>query len=484
VSLDGARTLGTLVFDNLNPGTKHNWTLSPGSGGPLTLAVSTGTPGIAVKSATNIISAVLAGTQGVTKTGAGYLILSGAGTFTGTASVNAGTLEVQNKSGDIPYAVAQDATLRIGYSTGGGYADTGLSINGSGVDSSSGFYLKGGKTYNASGQIVLLTAPTTIRQYGSGYANIGTFDINGNGLWCGAAASGSVMDPNVQIVSSGYGMSAQIDAGANTVTGDLTINGPLNVGSLGFYKRGAGSLLLKGVATTSNTALNIQGGTVICGIDNCVGLNAAVPVSGGAKLVLNGFNQTFASLNAAPGSTVSFGGTNVLTVASAPTLAGALQMTISKGTAPASSKLVVTSGTLTLGGTLTVVNVGPGVLAAGDTFNLFSAGVYSGSFASISLPKLASNLNWITSQLAKSGKLSVAGAPVLEGAPVRDTNGFSFLFSGQAGQPYTVLSATNVALPMPSWLVNATGVFVASGLAGFTNANPALRAEFYRVRSP
>ena len=42
------------------------------------------------------------------------------------------------------------------------------------------FYLQGGKTYNASGQIVLLTAPTTIRQYGSGLANIGTFDINGN----------------------------------------------------------------------------------------------------------------------------------------------------------------------------------------------------------------------------------------------------------------------------------------------------------------
>ena len=41
-------------------------------------------------------------------------------------------------------------------------------------------------------------------------------------------------------------MSMQIDAGANTATGDLTINGPLNVGSLGFYKRGAGSLRLEG----------------------------------------------------------------------------------------------------------------------------------------------------------------------------------------------------------------------------------------------
>ena len=64
-----------MVFDDLNPATKHNWTLSTGTGGPLTLAVSSGTPAIAVKSATNTISAVVAGTQGFTKTGAGYLTL-------------------------------------------------------------------------------------------------------------------------------------------------------------------------------------------------------------------------------------------------------------------------------------------------------------------------------------------------------------------------------------------------------------------------
>ena len=64
----------------------------------------------------------------------------------------------------------------------------------------------------------------------------------------------------------------------------------------------------------------------------------AEPVS-----LLNGFNQTVASLNAAAGSTLSFGGTNTLTVSSAPVLAGALQMAINKGGTPASSKLVVTA---------------------------------------------------------------------------------------------------------------------------------------------
>ena len=115
-------------------------------------------------------------------------------------------------------------------------------------------------------------------------------------------------------------MSMQIDAGANTAAGDLTINGPLNVGSLGFYKRGAGSLVLNGTATSANTALNLQGGVVICGTNNCIGANASVPISSGTSLQLNGFSQSVASLNVAAGSTVNFGGTNTLTVTAPPVL--------------------------------------------------------------------------------------------------------------------------------------------------------------------
>ncbi len=407
VTLDGARTIGSLIFDDTNPATDHNWTLSTGSSGPLTLATSSGTPNIAVKGATNIISAVLAGTQGFTKTGVGYLTLSTAGTFTGATTVSAGALEVQAKSGDVAYTVAQGATLKIGYSTGGGYATTGLSIYGDGPNATTGFYLAGGKNYNASGQISLLAAPTVIRQYGSGFANIGIFDINGTGLWCTAAASGSAIDANVQMISSGFGMSVQIDVGTNTATGDLTINGPLNVGSLGFYKRGSGSLMLKGVATSANTAVQIQAGTVLCGANNCLGANASVPISSGATLALNGFNQSVASLNAAADSTLSFGGTNTFTVANPPLLAGSLKLVISKGATPFSSKLSVTSGTLTNGGSLTVSNLGGSPLAVGDTFTLFSAAGFTGTFTSVSLPALAPGMVWDTSSLATAGTITI-----------------------------------------------------------------------------
>ncbi len=249
---------------------------------------------------TQSYSGVISGTGAFSKTGGGYLTLSGANSYSGLTTVSAGILEVQNRSGDSTYSVGTNGLLKIGYNTGGGYANTAMTITGNGVSSTNGFYLLGGKTYDCNGQIQLLTAPTTIRQYGSGLAGLSVFDINGNGIWCSAAASGSAMDANIQMVSSGYGMSVTIDSGANNATGDLTLNGPVNCSAggntLGFYKRGAGSLLLNGPTTAGNIALQLQGGNVICGVTNTVGAAASVNISSGATFALNGFNQIVAAV--------------------------------------------------------------------------------------------------------------------------------------------------------------------------------------------
>ncbi|MEO5914566.1 MAG: MBG domain-containing protein [Luteolibacter sp.] len=403
VSLDGAKTVGTLVFDDLNA-VDHAWILSTGTGGPLTLVTNSGTPAIAANVPTTI-SAVVAGNQGFIKSGTAALTLSGASTITGTVQVSSGTLEVPNKSGDCPYSVASGATLKIGYNTAGGYANTSLSINGDGAAATTGFYLAGGKTYNSSGQIILQAAPTTIRQYGSGVAKIGTFDIGGNGLWCTANASGSVIDSNIQMVSSGYGMSVDVDPGTSTTTGDLTINGQLNIGSLGFYKRGPGSVLLNGAATTANLAVKVLEGTVMCGVTNCLGTAAAVPVSSGATLALKGSNQTVTSVTVSSGGVLDFGGAATFT-SPAATLGGTLRMSLHKGEAITSSKLV-TSNPLAFSGTLAVTAVGTVPFASGDSFQLFSATSYSGSFASRSLPQLPVGLAWDISNLAVNGTITI-----------------------------------------------------------------------------
>jgi autotransporter-associated beta strand protein len=379
VTVDGAPTVGRLIFGDTTP--DHNWTLSAGSGGPLTL-VSSNIPAIAVNNQTTTINAVLAGTQGLNKTGAGYLTLGGANSYLGTATVLAGTLEAQAKSGDQPYVVTNGATLKIGYTTGGGYANTAMQIYGSGAAATTGLYLKGGTTYNVAGGVVVNYAPTTIRQYGSGLAGIGTFDINRTpGLSISAAASGSATDPNIQIVNAGYGMVITTAAGANTATGDLVINGPLHVtGQYGLLTEGNGSVRLNGVASPANAALNVIGGSVICGTANCVGTNAflnvgAVNASGvtpstSAIFDLNGTSQTVS--NAA--------------------LAGTLKMTINKGGTPKCNTLNCWGQPATFGGTLVVNNLG-GALALGDTFTLFPTPAASG-FDTLILPTVANGLAW------------------------------------------------------------------------------------------
>jgi hypothetical protein len=57
------------------------------------------------------------------------------------------------------------------------------------------------------------------------------------------------------------------------------------------------------------------------------------------------------------------------------------------------------------GGRLIVTNLS-GSLAAGDSFNLFNAGSYSGSFTSLTLPALTGSLFW-TNRLAVDGTLAV-----------------------------------------------------------------------------
>jgi autotransporter-associated beta strand protein/YVTN family beta-propeller protein len=91
VTLDVARTIGNLTFDDLSA-TKHNWFLNPGNAGPLTLAGAA--PTVIVNAGITTLGVVLAGTSGFTKSGMGKLVLSGANSYTGTTTVGAGTMEL------------------------------------------------------------------------------------------------------------------------------------------------------------------------------------------------------------------------------------------------------------------------------------------------------------------------------------------------------------------------------------------------------
>jgi len=532
VTLDGTRTVGMLAFGSQSGG--YGWTLNSGSGGNLVLASSgTQSPVIQVNNGTATINTVISGTQGLTSTGSGTLILKGANTYSGTTTVSGGTLEADAKSTtDTAYTVAQGATLKYGYNTATSYnGNPAITINGNGASDPSGLYILGGKTLTfGAGALDLKGAPTTIRAFGTGIGNLQPA-LYSAPLYAEASASGSVIDASVNIVFNNYiygGLNIQTDAGANTATGDLTINGALTGSfsnssqSNALNKTGTGSLKLTGSNTfnlSGSTAVNVQNGVLILsggnnrlpvatqitlgsgtasgtlilgdssgpvtqtvtnlvagggitgdavvggastnstltvnataggGITYSGALGGAGPNANNLALTKTGTGAlTLAGVNTYTGATVITSGTLLVngslantptTVAAAGTLSGtgniAGSVTNNGTLAPGANGIgtLTINGTLTLGGTtafelnktgtaltndlvqglagviyggtLNVTCTGD-ALAAGDTFKLFDATSYSGSFGAVNMPALGTGLTWDVSQLGVGGTVTV-----------------------------------------------------------------------------
>ena len=93
ITLDATRTAGSLTFGNANG---YTWTLASSGGSLLTLDTPSGTPSITTQDVDTTISAVIAGSEGFSKSGPGTLILSGANIYTGNTAVDGGVLSVSN----------------------------------------------------------------------------------------------------------------------------------------------------------------------------------------------------------------------------------------------------------------------------------------------------------------------------------------------------------------------------------------------------
>ncbi|HEX5219931.1 MAG TPA: autotransporter-associated beta strand repeat-containing protein [Verrucomicrobiae bacterium] len=175
-----------------------------------------------------------------------------------------------------------------------------------------------------------------------------------------------------------------------------------------------------------------------------------------------------------------------LTVSGNVTLSGNALMEVSKAGAVLANDVLSVSGTLTSGGTLTVTRTGD-PLVADDSFRLFLAGGFSGSFASFSLPALDPGLAWDTSTVNSDGWVRVvtSTAPLIGSVSI--ING-EIVVTGTGGTPggtYHVVTTTNLTLPMLQWLPIATNTFDGGGNFAFTNAVSLVEEQqYFRVRLP
>ncbi len=257
VTLDGARTVGTLRFQDATTAS-NDWILNTGTAGPLTLDVASGTASIAVLNRTATIGAVLAGNDGLTVSSAatgtvgGTLVLGAANTLSGGITLTGGILQLNNNT------AAGANTITIQPATNTGIANR-LVVNG-GVTITNPIVINGGAPAVGNG---------LVQSAGTGRASVnGPITINGN------ATNGG------HLVSSGS---------------ELFLGGPIT--SSVVVAQRAGRVIYAG-GGTGYTSL-VASGTVVAGATNGISSLATVQLGGSENctLDLNGFDQMLAGIN-------------------------------------------------------------------------------------------------------------------------------------------------------------------------------------------
>jgi outer membrane autotransporter protein len=328
LSLGDASTRGTLAIT----GSLFNTTRS------ITLGQSGATVNVA-SGGQAILGGALGGSGAFIFDGTGKLILSGANTYSGTTTINAGTLQVGN--GGTSGALGSGAVTNNGilafnlsnnYTSAAAISGSGqIQMNGSGTTTLSG-NISGSGQFQQNGSGTSMLAGTNTYTGGT-IVNAGTLQI-GNGGATGSI-TGDVTNNGVLSFShnntytyagviSGSGAVQQnggttVLSGANTYTGDTLIrSGLLQVDGDGNLGASSGQLHFIGSGNfRANSAFTTARNVVLdSGVNGYVGSNnAALPltlngvVSGAGALGVDSGNVILTAANTYSGGTNIWGGT-------------------------------------------------------------------------------------------------------------------------------------------------------------------------------
>ena len=370
--------------------------------------------------------------------------------FTGTLGGSTGTLTIRNDGAD----AASDVFLC--WFGGSGFTfsrpiviDNGavgtiqLNFNNSsGTQTfSGGISGNGSVRRNASGGITVLTGANTysgLTTVTAGTLSLGhaTDTLDGD-----ITVNGGTLDVDNPDTVGAVILSSGTISGDSALTGTSyavqsgTVSAVLAGSGVALTKTGAGTVTLS-AANTYSGATTVSAGTLLVSSPGSTDAGSAVTVQTSATLggtgTINGAVTVNSGGTLAPGASIG-----TLTLDTPPTLNGTTSMEVDRnGGSPLADKLVVSTGTLAYGGSLTLVNVGA-AYQSGDTFDLFDAGSFSGSFTSISPSTPGTGLAWDTSNLTTDGTIAVvctsittqpANTNVCSGTPA----GFSVAVNGSA----------------------------------------------------
>ncbi len=420
---------------------------------------------------------------GVTKSGAGNWILSGANTYSGGTIVNntAGTLELHNgsalgtgpvtlvsanngtgTSASCNLALANDITvanpIQLGLRNNNNEAVANLSGNNVLTGDITGYSLLADQGSTNNRLNISSDAGTLTLQgnFTDSSTNAHTLQLQGlgTGVFNGSIADGA--NPGATTALKKMGIGTWTLSGTNTYTGPTTVS--------------AGTLLVNG---------SLAGSAVI------VGTNAT----------LGGAGSLAGPLTVQPGGTLAPAGSGIgfFTVNSTVTLGGVFQVKVNRSGSLSDQLVVGSGGSVTLGGVLNVVNLGE-PLQMGDTFTVITGPIAGGSFVPPAAP--GPGLTWDLSQLTPTGNgtiKAVAAAPAGVATAIStayiDGSGNLILagtnVTGVAGGSYSVLTSTNVSAPLSAWTTNTGGSFGDGGsFSNSVTANPAEPQRFFLIKTP
>jgi hypothetical protein len=267
--------------------------------------------------------------------------------------------------------------------------------------------------------------------------------------------------------SNTYSGPTSIGGDGNSVEVALVGSGSISHSSVIFFQGNAPKVTHLDVTGRSDQTLTLASGQTLAGVG---AINGSLVVSPGATVSPSGTNSVNDDT-----STNAVGG---LTASDNVTLDGT---TVIKLDGAGTNDVIQAGGDLVYGGSLNLVNISGAPLAAGNSFQVFSAANYTGAFSSITPATPGAGLAWDTTQL-NTGVINVVASvakPVIGSTAV---SGGNLIFSGTGGTAsgtFYVLTTTNLTSP---WTFIATNAYDASGNFNVTNAIQAgVPQQFYRL---
>ncbi len=366
----------------------------------------------------------LRGSGGFTKRGAGTLTLSGVNGFTGTLTIEAGTvLASSGTSGGTASAtgdnnaivVNANGTLRYTGARGAGYHAGNVTLNGGKIT-----FDAADMSFASGRTITFDSAPGTI----DGSGQLRRRD-SGNRIAVTAAASGSVISvAELNLLNN----TPQFDVADGAQGADLTVSS-LFSGGAGISKSGAGTLLLNSTAAGSNVgAITISAGTLeISGLigNGTSGAHTSNISNAGVLRVSSASNQSMSGVISGAGSlTKSGNGT----------------LTLSNASNTYSGSTTVAAGTLEVGGVLGGGAYSGDITLSGGTLRLTGASnqTFSGTISGAGALRKTGG-----------GTLTLSGPAVAAGAVQLDAGGLS-LASGLSASFASLTFGGNVAITLGS----------------------------------